>query len=158
MIKRYKYIYFSILTFLWIFFIFNNSSLNAQQSTNESNIITIVAIKFFAMFTNYDKILLEKSIAVLVRKSAHFISYYILLLFIFSAIKYIDINKRYIIVLSIVFCIMIAAFDEFIQLFSIGRSGNIIDVLIDTCGGLSAQATIGIFCNSIHKNKIKCLT
>lgn len=51
-------------------------------------------------------------------------------------------NKWVIYVLSSVFCILYASSDEFHQTFIKGRDGNVIDVLIDTCGSLVGIAGV----------------
>lgn len=156
--KKYNFIYFIILTIFWISFIFYNSSLNAIKSTSESNVITIFLSKIITKIIDTDIIYIQKSISLLVRKTAHFISYFVLMILCFSSFINLKFEIKFIISLSLIFCISIAVTDEFIQLFSKGRSGNIIDVLIDTCGSMSALAIIGIFKNINNKFKIKCLT
>jgi len=151
--KNYKkFIYYAVITIIWLSFIFYNSSLNGIKSTVESNSYTYILAKLINRFTGGDIYSLQKSLTFFVRKCAHFTSYFILMVFCFLALKNIIADKKYLIISAILFCIYAAATDEFIQLFSDGRSGNLIDVLIDTLGNLSAIFLIGII-NNLNKHK-----
>ena len=75
-----------------------------------------------------------------VRKSAHFTLYFLLGLFIISFLReFIPIDKRSILItIGIVF--LYACSDEVHQLFVSGRSCEVLDVIIDTCGGVVSTA------------------
>lgn len=77
-----------------------------------------------------------------VRKSAHFCVYLILGLLVMNCFK---VNKKYIIY-SVIICLLYSISDEIHQMFISGRSGEVLDVLIDTFGSF-----IGI--TSIYKYK-----
>jgi len=73
----------------------------------------------------------------LVRKTAHFSEYFILYLLMYNVVKEeFKIGKA--ILISVLGVFLYACTDEFHQTFIIGREGRFRDVLIDTCGGISA--------------------
>lgn len=72
----------------------------------------------------------------IIRKSAHMTEYCILTILFVSLFKEYTNNIKKIIIISIISCFLYACTDEIHQLFIIGRTGQFIDVLIDTCGGL----------------------
>ena len=84
------------------------------------------------------------------RKTAHFTIYLILGLLVGILLKEYNITTKQLIIYGILICMVYAITDEIHQLFVIGRSGEIKDILIDTCG-----STVGILIiNSIKKIKI----
>ncbi len=76
--------------------------------------------------------------SLIVRKSAHMILYFIFALLIEYALssKVAPFKKRGIVILKII--VVLASLDEFHQTFIEGRSGNVIDVLIDCAGAIAA--------------------
>lgn len=89
------------------------------------------------------------------RKASHF-SLYLLLgvsVFISTSLTFIKKGKHYILknaVYSFLFCIFYAVTDEIHQLFVPGRSGELLDILIDSSGSLSG---ILIICLITHLRK-----
>lgn len=75
--------------------------------------------------------LIKKKYSHPVRKMAHFTVYLILGLFVFNFFKLFNIN---VVACSILICFLYACSDEFHQMFVMGRSGEFLDVLIDTTG------------------------
>lgn len=75
----------------------------------------------------------------IVRKTAHFTIYLILGLLVSTLLKQYNLTTKQIIIYSILTCMMYSISDEIHQIFVNGRSGEIKDVLIDTCG-----STVGI--------------
>lgn len=73
------------------------------------------------------------------RKTAHFTIYLILGLFVGLLLKEYNLETKKIIIYGIIICMLYAISDEIHQLFVSGRSGEIKDVLIDTCG-----STVGL--------------
>lgn len=65
-----------------------------------------------------------------VRKCAHFFIYLILGILVMNCF---NIDKKYIIY-SVIICFLYSISDEIHQIFVPGRSGEVFDVLIDTCG------------------------
>lgn len=70
----------------------------------------------------------------LVRKAAHVTEYLVLGALTSQALDPRRSTARDLIALSIVICVLGASIDETIQLFVPGRSGQVTDVLIDSCG------------------------
>lgn len=125
---------FFILTLVWMCFIFYLShqpaSVSASQSGGFMNMLTSLPIVGGLLAK-----VMEFSFAeFLVRKSAHMFLYFVLAILIYMSIgKGIDF-KYYII--SFVLTALYACTDEFHQLYIIGRSGEIRDVLVDSTGAL----------------------
>jgi VanZ family protein len=72
----------------------------------------------------------------ILRKSGHFIEFFILevlILGVISSFNKIDFKGF---ILSIIFCLIYASSDEIHQLFVIGRSARVMDVCIDLCGSI----------------------
>ena len=118
--------------------IFWFSSNNGDSSTSQSDFVVnkIISV-FFPHFDSYQQSFqtdLKNTIAVIVRKSAHFLIYTALGGFAFAAFFQIkSYGVRYI--LSVFFTFVYACTDEIHQLFVPGRTGRITDVFIDTSGG-----------------------
>ena len=115
-----------ILVIIWMIVIFTMSSFTASESSGQSNFIVELIISMFK-FNNIELI------SLIVRKLAHFIEYFILGLLVFNMIRCYD-KKIYI---AIIICILYAISDEIHQLFVVGRSCKIMDMLIDSMGSVS---------------------
>ena len=118
-----------IVLCLIVFFIWDNSLQNGGTSDGFS----LIFAKWIAPIANklgfYGNIWALNRI---IRKLAHLTEFTIL-----GGVLYV-VLRRYIeygtVVKTIVVGIVIASLDEFIQLFSLGRSSQVFDVLIDTIG------------------------
>ena len=118
-----------IVLCLIVFFIWDNS----LQNVGTSDGFSLIFAKWIAPIANklgfYGNIWALNRI---VRKLAHLTEFTIL-----GGVLYV-VLRRYIeygtVVKTIVVGIVIASLDEFIQLFSLGRSSQLSDVLIDTVG------------------------
>ena len=118
-----------IVLCLIVFFIWDNSLQNGGTSDGFS----LIFAKWIAPIDN--KLVFYGNIWALnriIRKLAHLTEFTIL-----GGVLYV-VLRRYIeygtVVKTIVVGIVIASLDEFIQLFSLGRSSQLSDVLIDTVG------------------------
>ena len=119
-----------ILLIIWLGVIFFFSAESGEKSSNTSGIFTDI-IKVFIKDEN--KI---DDAKLVIRKIAHFTEYLILALLIVNVIKdYKEINYK-LLLLTLIMCFLYAASDEWHQTFVPGRSGQFIDVLIDTSGSL----------------------
>ena len=107
---------------LCVAFIFYNSSLPAIESSEVSEGLTYKIYEFLNLDIEF------YYFHIFIRKLAHFIEYFGLGLFAFYAFD----TK-----LSFILCILVACFDETLQLFVVGRSGQISDVLLDSLGSSS---------------------
>ncbi len=76
----------------------------------------------------------------LIRKTAHFMVYLILGVFVVHTLFEFEITTKRSIILSLVFCLLYAISDEVHQTFVANRSGELGDVIIDTIG-----ASVGIY-------------
>lgn len=122
--------------------IFMFSSDNALESSKKSNLIVDkISTNFF-----WNKLSKEKKnkytnfLIFIVRKSAHFLIYLILGLLMISFITEFGVIDYKCLLLAIFLSFLYACSDEVHQLFVVGRSGEIRDVLLDTFG-----AVIGCF-------------
>lgn len=123
----------------------------ADDSTELSNgVISTTIGKIYRIthktVTEEQKVEIQEKYTHLVRKSAHFTIYLILGLLVGMLLKEYNIETKKIIIVGILICMTYATTDEIHQLFVHGRSGEIRDVLIDTCG-----STIGIIAINIKK-------
>ena len=91
----------------------------------------------------------------IIRKSAHFIEYFILTLLTISLLKEYSLTERIILLLSLIICFTYACTDEIHQAFIPGRTSLFKDVLIDTSGGLISLILYYIFnkYKKISRNK-----
>ena len=127
----------TIITIIWMGVIFLLSSEDSTKSTELSDSFTDKTIvnvcKLFNKKCDKDKVI--SKYGTIVRKAAHFTEYFILGTLMFFTLKEYGIKG---ILIPIIVCVLYAASDEIHQLFVDGRSGNIIDVFIDSCGSTLA--------------------
>lgn len=124
-----------LLLILWMMLIFFMSSFNATDSGNQSGGI----VEFISKLLHIDNI---NALSLIIRKTAHFTEYFILGLLSINVLKYYNFNLNKIFIFSFIFCVFYACTDEFHQLFVPGRSGNILDVFIDSVGSLCGSCLI----------------
>lgn len=121
------------LVIAWMIVIFCFSKDPATVSNEKSDFVieslTSVGIDVGGIF--------GKMSTFIVRKMGHFTEYFILCALLIFALKS-KFKMKSNCMISIVITFLYACSDEFHQLFVPGRSGRIIDVLIDTTGGLLA--------------------
>ena len=136
---------------IWLVVIFFMSNEPAIKSVERTNIITDTSVSVFneitgknlntAKINNIISNNFKINMLILVRKSAHFIEFFILGILTFNVlIKFFKFGKKHMII-SLLLCFTYACLDEFHQLFVSGRTARILDVLIDTSGSL-----LGILC------------
>ena len=134
-----------------IIFLFSNQK--SQDSKKLSNdLITKTIEKVYKLkheeLTDNKKKELKKRYSHITRKMAHIILYLILGIITSKILIERCFSLKEIIIYSLLICIAYAITDEIHQIFINGRSGNIKDVLIDTCGSL-----LGIILNTIINRK-----
>ena len=129
-----------ILLLIWLIFIFVMSHFDADTSSSQSGSIVEVIANIF----NIKNI---EILSLIIRKLAHITEYFILGILTINCLK--DYKIKYLYISSILFCIIYACSDEFHQLFISGRSGTIIDVLIDSIGII-----LGIFIYKLFKKLV----
>lgn len=121
----------TILWFAWLILIFCLSNENGTQSSSLSNGILLHIAKFLKV-SDTDWFL--KTFSFIIRKAAHFSEYFTLYILTIECFKEYKVN--HLVLISIIFCVIYASFDEFHQLFIDGRCGQFKDVLIDSSGSL----------------------
>jgi VanZ family protein len=144
---RWPYLLLSLLLWSivlgWMWIIFSLSSETVYESSERSMKLFDFVKKQFSLNVS----------VFFLRKAAHFVEYAMLTLFSFfafaSTFRVSDKNPLVEIpakemkssfqtnaMLSIWITVLFAVFDEYHQIFVFGRNANIIDVLIDICGGV----------------------
>ena len=139
-----------IVLCLIVFFIWDNSLQNGGTSDGFS----LIFAKWIAPIANklgfYGNIWALNRI---IRKLAHLTEFTIL-----GGVLYV-VLRRYIeygtVVKTIVVGIVIASLDEFIQLFSLGRSSQLSDVLIDTVGIIIGISVVKLTYYISHDKRLK---
>ena len=148
---------FAILLVLWMGFIFSMSSQNSTVSSNTSGgtirMIMSTVPKFDEQSEEVQDEIVE-SLQYITRKSAHFIGYMILgILAILLFLQYENIKYKgwSAFLLSVLYAIS----DEVHQLFVPGRSGQVKDVLIDSCGAALGIVIVILVCKAIDIYRAK---
>lgn len=129
-----------IIVIIWmtVIFLFSNQPADDSSKISDGLILKTVRIIEKINHKKYnDEEILNKFVKP-VRKTAHFIIYFLLGIFVFLLIK--EYNLKSIIIVSLLICIIYATTDEIHQLFVSGRSGELLDVIND-----SFSSFIGIF-------------
>lgn len=116
-----------VLLVLWMIFIFTMSNTSSIDSSNQSGFIVEFINKIFG-FGNTE--ILE----IIIRKLAHLFEYIVLGVLMINYLKNYKIKRN--ILFTIILCFIYACSDEIHQLFIQGRSGNIIDIMLDTIGAI----------------------
>jgi len=134
------------LAALWMLMIFLMSAQNATQSSNASGSVIESTLNIvdpdFKEKPQAEKSEIIASYQKFVRKSAHFASYGVLAILLILPIRTYNIRDIHSFIISLLCSALYATSDEIHQLFVPGRSGEVLDVLIDTCGALFG---LGVF-------------
>ena len=148
---------FAVMLILWMGFIFSMSSQNSTVSSNTSGgtirMIMSTVPKFDEQSEEVQDEIVE-SLQYITRKSAHFIGYMILgILAILLFLQYENIKYKgwSAFLLSVLYAIS----DEIHQLFVPGRSGQVKDVLIDSCGAALGIVMVILVCKAIDIYRAK---
>ena len=143
---------------LWMALIFYFSNQKDVDSSKISDsFIDRTVVKIYKIFN--ENITKEKENEIIekytypIRKFAHYTLYFILGILSFLVVKDYSINKK-LIIYSLLICFLYACSDEFHQLFIIGRSASIKDVIIDTFGSFCSISIFYIFNKKISKRSI----
>lgn len=146
---------YSILIVLWMSVIFCLSNQPAIDSTELSDGFISNTIgnvyKFFNKNISSDELNeIKVKYTHPVRKMAHFTIYMILGILVTLLVREYNVSFNKCLFISLLVCLLYSISDEVHQLFVIGRSGEIRDVLIDTSGSF-----IGIFIfNNLFRKKV----
>ena len=138
----------------WMGLIFYFSMDSGIESTKKSDgiIIRTSEILLRRKLTEQEKTLYIEKYQVYVRKTAHFTLYFFLGLSILLLLKEFHLFCKKDILVTILLVFLYACSDEIHQLFISERSGEILDVLLDTFGGVVA-VIIYFFFNTIKTKK-----
>lgn len=150
-----KKVIYSILIVLWMSVIFCLSNQPAIDSTELSdgfisNTIGNVYKLFNKNISSDELSEIKVKYTHPVRKMAHFTIYMILGILVTLLVREYNFSFNKCLFVSLLVCLLYSISDEVHQLFVIGRSGEIRDVLIDTSGSF-----IGIFIfNKLFRKKV----
>lgn len=147
--KAIKIIFILILAFFWMFCIFKLSDMNSQKSNGKSSDIIALFIEDTLNITNEYGITnshpteskLAKASQLInapLRKVMHASVYFVLAFFMMLLLNIIFNHNYYILslILALVLSSGFAITDEFHQTFVAGRTGQIMDVIIDSMGAI----------------------
>ena len=143
-----KLIIYIILSITCMGIIFYFSSRNTIESNSASkNLIRNVIDKYESITgKNINKESLVTKLNYPIRKLAHFSIYFLLGLVVYSL--FLHTNMKHKLLFSILTCVVYALFDEIHQLFVLGRTGQVLDVFIDSMGSIIGMLIIKTLTNS----------
>lgn len=121
----------TLLFVSWLILIYSLSAETGDQSGSLSNGILLSIAKLLKIS---DTKAFVDTFGFFIRKLAHFSEYFILYILTYECFK--EYNCPKLIVVSVLFCVLYASFDEFHQLFVDGRCGQLSDVVIDSSGSI----------------------
>ena len=133
-----KIIMWTLVVF-WMSLIFYFSSLNGSESTDQSkgflyNTIGNIIDIFDKNMNDLEKDELINKLDHPIRKIAHGSVYFILAILVFFSLNNYNLDIKKFIIISFLICFFYSISDEIHQLFVLGRSGEIKDVIIDSIG------------------------
>lgn len=137
-----------ILILIWVFLVYSFSNQSGTESSGISRMVAEFLFDTEELITKAEPI---------IRKIAHFSEYAVGGTLFYSLFSTYDFTKKKKTLISLGLGIWYAALDEIHQLFIPGRSGNIVDVVIDSFGVLFGIIFIRVIFKllEIIKNKSK---
>ncbi|MGL5648395.1 MAG: VanZ family protein [Clostridium sp.] len=129
----------------WMIFIFYMSNQPAEVSSAQSNLVLKI---IESLGINIDGTYIDIVITI-IRKSAHIIEYAILAILAVNTFSF-HCGRKQAVIIGLSLTIGYAIIDEIHQLFIVGRAGRMLDVIIDSIGGIIG---IGLV---MAKKIIKC--
>jgi VanZ family protein len=139
-----------ILAGLWTLFIFANSMQSAVVSTGHSDVFTNAFVSLFDMF--HVK-LSPESVSFAVRKTAHAVEFLIQSALLGTGLVLLGKSfKTYLVPVWFV-GLLTACVDEYIQLFSAGRSSQVSDIFVDFFGTLAGTLVCVLISRLVKGNK-----
>ena len=163
--NNYKILISWILVLIWMITIFYLSSMDSDQSNTKSKETINVVVENTIDVTNNIGITNEPTtkdninniVNVLnkpLRKCMHATVYFVLVILVINAFNQMHLLTRVnTYIYSIIICFIYACTDEIHQLYVVGRTGQFIDVLIDTIGALLGCLVFYIGSKLINKNR-----
>ncbi|NLH44762.1 MAG: VanZ family protein [Acholeplasmataceae bacterium] len=126
-----KKIIYLLLSLLIIAFIFGNSMMDATDSNSESRFLTVF-VQNVLNWLGFHVPIGELHHAI--RKCAHFTEYALEAFFVAKTLTAFRVRRQTWLAYALLIGLLTAVIDENIQLYSIGRSGQVTDVLLDFSG------------------------
>lgn len=134
---KLKRIIFGLLSILNCITIFCFSAQNSEKSSETSGVIVESVVTTISNVNkNVKKESIRDTVTFVVRKCAHFSIYTLLGIFLMNFANTFNISTRRKLLICVLFGILYASSDEFHQSFVGGRSPEVRDVCIDSCGVL----------------------
>lgn len=138
-------ILFAILAVIWMVVIFSFSARPGEESEDQSikagMVVCHIFVPGFDNMSEEQQVHMAQTIDYPVRKTAHATEYALLAGLVLGTVTAGVINIRCV-AISAFITILYAATDEFHQLFVPGRSTQVKDVLIDSCGAVIGMLVI----------------
>ena len=151
-----------LLALMAIIFVFSHQP--ADMSSQVSGGLIYRTLNFivsgFDSLSEAEKAQMVESLQYVVRKGAHAFSYATMGALSMGLMSTFDFKKRGLpAVLAFLICILYSVSDEIHQLFVQGRSGQVSDVILDSCGAIFGIAIVALFIciarNRRQRRKIK---
>ena len=133
MVIMKKMIYL-LLSVLIMGFIFGNSMMDATDSNSESRFLTAFVQNVLNWLGFHVPI---AELHHIIRKCAHFTEYALQAFFVVKALSAFRVRRQTWLAYALLIGLLTAVIDENIQLYSIGRSGQVTDVLLDFSGTIA---------------------
>ena len=138
---NYRFIISWILVILWMFNIYYLSSMDSELSNSKSKGTINTVVESTVVVTNKDisKNSINSIVDILnkpLRKCMHSFVFFILVILFINAFNNSNIRNYKCYLFSIFLSFMYACFDEFHQLYVVGRTGQFMDIGIDMIGVL----------------------
>lgn len=150
-----KRIIYMLITLMWVGVIFSFSLQPAEVSDQTSMGFGQWLVETFLGWISEEvKVMLTERfdyLHILLRKFGHFSEFFILGVLSMLTVLQTKVRRKGII--GFMFCVLVASVDETIQLFVVGRSGQITDVLLDSVG---AMVGIGVLIAVRKIKNIRC--
>jgi VanZ family protein len=132
-----------------LIFSFSNQT-GTSSSSLSTKVLTRIAITIDKDMTDEEIDEFVDKYSFIIRKVANLTIYFVLGILAYINLKeYMKVTPA-LVIYSIIFCLVYASTDEIHQLLVNGRSGNIYDVILDTCG-----STLAILISYYSRRRLK---
>ena len=165
--QKYAKMYFTPKNFLSLallimLILFISSSMTYQQQTSVPFLERYLATKPFLNLLSHIELTYAgskisignlgyyKFIEFFIRKGAHFVTYFLLGLFLNLGLPL----KRFSGLIAVLIAFLYAAFDEFHQMLTGGRTPLLDDVMLDTCGAILAVIIVTCLKNVAKRHRV----
>lgn len=145
LIKKFIYIVLTLVILISIYYL---SSMNNKETNSLSKGIVYKSIEIIEGITHkeFDKKSIVNKLNYPIRKCAHFTLFLLLGICIYLLLNSFHLPHK--ILISIILSILFATLDETHQMFSLGRSSSILDILIDSIGSIVGIIIINFIVNN----------